>query len=131
MAKMAEATKEPDVLTFVKKNYDKLKSEAQSDNNPVNGDVTAVIKLIDDLYQTIKNPDATHDTIVGQLKPLQTAYDELNPLLSSTEYVSYNEANNRLKRIIDVTGVEEEKEEETEEEEEEEGEEEEGEEEEE
>ncbi len=117
---MAETTKEPDVLTFVTTNYEKLKSEADSDNDPKNENVTAVIKLIDNLYQTIKNPDATHDTIVGQLKPLQTAYDELNPLLSSTEYVSYNEANNRLKRImVDVTGAEEEKKEEEEEEEEE------------
>jgi len=121
---MAEATKEPAVLTFVTTNYEKLKSEAQSDNNPVNGDVTVVIQLIDNLYHTIIESDATYDKIVGQLKPLQTAYDGLK--LTPPEYVSYNEANNRLKRIIDVTGVEEEKEEETEEEEEEEGEEEEG-----
>ena len=116
---MAEATKEPAVLTFVTTNYEKLKNEAAGDNDPKKENVTAVIKLIDNLYQTIKHPDATHDTIVGQLKPLQKAYDELNPLLSA-EYVNYKEANDRLKRIIDVTGAKEEKKEETEKEEEEE-----------
>ena len=113
---MAEATKEPAVLTFVTTNYEKLKNEAAGDNDPKKENV---IKLIDNLYQTIKNPDATHDKIVEQLKPLQKAYDELNPLLSA-EYVNYKEANDRLKRIIDVTGAKEEKKEETEKEEEEE-----------
>jgi capsular polysaccharide biosynthesis protein len=112
---MAETTKEPDVLTFVKKKYDNLKSEADGDNDPKKENVTAVIKLIDTIYQTIIKSEATYDTIVGQLKHLQTAYDGLS---FSTEYVNYKEANNRLRRIVDVTGAKEEKEEEEEEEEE-------------
>ena len=104
---MADAILDGDsVLEFVKKQYDGLKKQAQDDNNipgPSNENITDVIARIDELYNTIKKGEVTHDEIVKQLNALKTQYNELSSQLGKdiASYTRYTEAKNSLNMIVD------------------------------
>lgn len=91
------------VLEFVNRHYAGLKRDAETDNNPENENITRVIGLIDGLFDTINKDDATHDTIVDQLKALRTNYKDLGPLLGDDiiSYARYLDANDSLNMIVD------------------------------
>jgi hypothetical protein len=94
------------VLDFVNKHYPGLKREAEEDNKitpaPKKGEITAVIKLIDDLLKTVLDTTtSTHDTIVGQLKALGVAYEALKLPDIDTTYTRYNDAFESLNMIVD------------------------------
>jgi hypothetical protein len=100
---MADAVPDTEsVLGFVNRHYAGLKPQAEKDNNSANGNITRVIGLIHGLFETINKPDATHDTIAGQLKAFYTAYEDLK--LSDTDaatYTRYKDAFGSLNTIVD------------------------------
>ena len=102
---MADADTES-VLDFVNKHYAGLKREAEEDNkitpDPKKGEITAVIKLIDDLLKTVLDTTtSTHDTIVGQLKALGVAYKALKLPDTDATYTRYNDAVESLNMIVE------------------------------
>jgi uncharacterized protein YeeX (DUF496 family) len=101
---MADAVPDTEsVLEFVTKHYAGLKLEAETDNNPEKKEITDVIALIHNLYETIDKDGATHDEIAGKLKTLKTQYNELGSLLGDDigSYTRYTEANASLNMIVD------------------------------
>ena len=92
-----------ELLAFVQKHYDDLKAKAEADNIDISKQekITAVIKLIDDLLNTVLATTSTHDTIAHQLKAFYAKYDALN--LSDTDaatYTRYNDAFESLNMIV-------------------------------
>jgi hypothetical protein len=104
---MADAVPDTEsVLDFVTKHYTDLKREAEEDNkktpDPKKGEITAVIKSIGNLFDTINTTDATHDTIAGKLKAFYMAYKDLK--LGDTDaaaYTRYKDAFGSLNMIVD------------------------------
>jgi hypothetical protein len=97
------ATDTETVLGFVTKHYADLKTQAEKDNNLVNENITRVIGLIDDLFNTINKDDAAHDEIVKQLREIKKQYNALD--LDDKKYTRYKEADKNLNTIM--TGLEE------------------------
>ena len=118
---MADAKPGSELLHFVIDQYDNLKPQATDTSNEK---ITAVIALIDTLFNTFKNSDSTHDATVGQLVKLQAAYTELESRLDPTDYPRYANASANLKIIADELKEKEKEKEKEQEQEEEEGEEE-------
>jgi len=92
------------VLEFVNKHYVKLKVEAEADNTDISkrDKIITVIKLIDDLLNTVLDTTSTHDTVAGQLKALGVAYTNLK--LGDTDaatYTRYKDAFESLSMIVD------------------------------
>ena len=108
---MADAVPDTEsLLEFVNKHYAGLKLEAEEDNkitpDPKKGEITAVIKSIDDLLKTVLDTTtSTHDTIVGQLKALRVAYEALKLHDTDATYTRYKDAIESLNMI--VAGLEE------------------------
>lgn len=96
------ATDTESLLEFVNKHYDRLKTQAETDNipGPSNENITDVIAQIDNLYKTINKGGASHDEIVKQLNELKTLYNGLSEL-DLTSYTRYIEANDSLNMIVD------------------------------
>jgi hypothetical protein len=97
---MADAKPKPDLLRFLNEHYNNLKGLAETDNKTPdlpNENITAVITLIDKLYETITTTgDISHDEIVKQLKNLHDRYDELN---LEDPYSRYKDASARLNNL--------------------------------
>jgi predicted amino acid racemase len=100
MAKAADDA-DSELLAFVETQYADLKTEAEKDNNespnPKQSEVTAVIALIDALFNTIKS-DFTHEEIVKQLQEIKKQYSDLK--LNHAEYTRYKEADENLNTIM-------------------------------
>ena len=96
------ATDTESVLAFVTRHYEDLKNQAQDDNkppDPPNDKITAVIIVINELYETIKKGGASHDEIVEQLQEIKKQYSALD--LDIDSYTRYTEATTSLNTIVD------------------------------
>lgn len=91
-----------ELLAFVQKHYDDLKAKAEADNiDSKQEKITVVIKLIDDLLNTVLATTSTHDTIAHQLKAFYTEYDALKLGVTDATYTRYNDAFESLNMIVD------------------------------
>ena len=91
---MADA--EETLVGFVTAQYNKLKKELNPETDS-NEDVKAVIVIINALFETFKNTDSKHDTVVAQLKAIQKKYD-VN--LNTDEYPHHKNALANLNAIM-------------------------------
>jgi hypothetical protein len=93
-------TADSELLAFVETHYAALNAEAEKDNTDPSKQVEIknVITSIEKLFETFKNSDSKHDTIVGQLKGLQAAYITLK--LDEDDYPRYATASANLKTIM-------------------------------
>jgi len=77
------ADTEETLIEFVTNKYTELLSSVKTDDDKIE----PVVTLIEKLFETFKNTDSKHDTIVDQLKGLQTAYASLE--LDASDYPRY------------------------------------------